>query len=52
MIEAMTKVPDMIAYLDGKTLQGQLTPEEFDKVKALVTKAGMPGEAAAVVGRG
>lgn len=49
MMEAMGKVPDMIAYLDGKSLQGQLTAEEFEKVKALVSKAGLPGEAAAVV---
>lgn len=49
LIEAMTKVPDQIAYLDGKTLQGQLTPEEFTKVQALVAKAGMPGEAAVVL---
>lgn len=49
LIEAMTKVPEQIAYLDGKTLQAQLTADEFEKVKKLVGKYGMPGEAAVVL---
>ena len=49
MIEAMTKVPELLAYTDGTTLQAQLTADEFDKVTKLVGKTGMPGEAAAVI---
>jgi uncharacterized protein len=49
MLEAMTKVPDLVAYIDGKTLQSQLTDGEYKKVQTLVTKMGMPGEAAAVI---
>jgi uncharacterized protein len=49
MIEAMTKVPELLAYTDGTTLQAQLSPAEFTKVTNLVGKTGMPGEAATVI---
>jgi uncharacterized protein len=49
LIEAMGKMPQLLAYTDGLTLEGQLTPDEFVKVKDLVAKAGMPGELAAVI---
>ena len=46
LVEAMTKVPQLLAYSDGSTLQAQLTADEFKKVQALVAKSGLPGEAA------
>jgi uncharacterized protein YbaP (TraB family) len=49
LIEAMTKVPELLAYAGGSTLQAQLTPDEFKKVQALVTKTGMPADAAVVL---
>jgi uncharacterized protein YbaP (TraB family) len=49
MIAAVSKTPQLLAYLDGKTLQSQLSPEEFDKVVKVVGKAGMPAQAAAVL---
>lgn len=49
MIAAVAKMPELLAYLDGNTLHGQLSPEEFDKVVKVVGKAGMPAEAAAVL---
>ena len=49
MIETLAKVPELLAYTDGATLQGQLTADEFKKVQALVAKSGMPGEAAIVL---
>ena len=47
--EAMGKSPQLMAYTDGQTLDAQITPEEFAKVQGLVSKAGMPGEAAKVL---
>lgn len=49
MLAAMTKVPELLAYRDGATLQAQLTPDEYAKVQALITKSGMPAEAAVVL---
>lgn len=49
MLAAMTKVPELLAYRDGTTLQAQLTPDEYGKVQALITKSGMPAEAAVVL---
>ena len=41
---AMLTSPADLIYSDGRTLSGQLTPEEFAKVKAIVTSSGMPGD--------
>ncbi|MGQ0455847.1 MAG: TraB/GumN family protein [Hyphomicrobium sp.] len=41
---AMAKAGDLIVYADGRTLSQYLTPDEFNKVKAVVGKSGMPGE--------
>lgn len=49
MLAAMTKVPELLAYRDGTTLQAQLTPDEYAKVQTLITKSGMPAEAAVVL---
>ncbi len=49
VLEAMAKVPDLLAYTDGTTLQAQLTGDEFKKVQAFVAKSGMPPEAAIVL---
>lgn len=49
MLAAMTKVPELLAYRDGTTLQAQLTPDEYAKVQGLITKSGMPAEAAVVL---
>ncbi|MEQ1651203.1 MAG: TraB/GumN family protein [Hyphomicrobium sp.] len=49
MMEAMTKVPELLAYTDGTTLNSQLTADEYAKVQKLITKTGMPGEAASVI---
>lgn len=49
IVEAMAKVPELLAYTDGTTLNGQLTADEYAKVQKVVTKTGMPGEAAAVI---
>lgn len=49
MLAAMTKVPELLAYGDGTTLQAQLTPDEYTKVQGLITKSGMPAEAAVVL---
>lgn len=49
MLAAVGKMPELLAYLDGTTLQGQLTPEEYDKVVKLVGKMGMPPQAAIVL---
>jgi uncharacterized protein len=49
LVEAMGKVPQLLAYADGSTLKGQLTEDEFKKVQALVAKSGLPGEAAVVL---
>ena len=49
MMAAMTKVPDLLAYTDGTTLKAQLSEAEFAKVQQLITKTGMPGDAAVVL---
>jgi uncharacterized protein len=49
LVEAMTKVPGLLAYSDGSTLKGQLTDDEFQKVQRLVAKSGLPGEAAVML---
>jgi uncharacterized protein YbaP (TraB family) len=49
MMAAMTKVPELLAYTDGTTLKAQLTESEYAKVQQLITKTGMPGDAAAVL---
>lgn len=49
MLAAMTKVPELLAYRDGTTLQTQLTPDEYAKVQTLITKSGMPAETAVVL---
>lgn len=49
MLAAMTKVPELLAYRDGTTLQAQLSPDEYAKVQGLITKSGMPAEAAVVL---
>jgi uncharacterized protein len=49
LMEAMGKVPELLAYTDGSTLEGQLTPDEYKKVQALVAKSGMPGELATLL---
>lgn len=49
MMATVSKMPELLAYLDGKTLKSQLSPEEFAKVESIVGKMGMPSEAAAVL---
>ena len=49
LIEAMTKVPELLAYADGSTLQAQLAADEYKKVEEVVVKTGMPKEAAVVL---
>lgn len=49
LVEAMGRVPELLAYNDGSTLQGQLTADEFKKVQGLVAKSGIPGELAIVL---
>jgi uncharacterized protein len=49
LVEAMGKVPQLLAYADGATLKAQLTGDEFKKVQALVAKSGLPGDAAVVL---
>ena len=48
MASMMAKAGDTIVYSDGRTLEEQLTPEEFKQVQGLVEKTGVPAEAAAV----
>jgi uncharacterized protein YbaP (TraB family) len=43
------KSPQLLAYADGKSLQAQLTENEFKKAQALVAKTGLPGQTAAVL---
>jgi uncharacterized protein len=45
---AMVKAADMIIFTDGRSLQSLLEPDEFERVKSVVTKSGMPGEFAGV----
>jgi uncharacterized protein len=49
LVEAMTKVPELLAYADGSTLKEQLTEGEFKKVQGLVAKSGLPGDAAVML---
>lgn len=42
----MGPAQSFLIYTDGRTLSAQLAPEEFDKVKAVVTSSGLPGEVA------
>lgn len=45
---ALAKAADMLVFTDGRNLETLLTKDEFDKVKAVVSKSGMPGEFAGV----
>jgi len=45
----MAGAGQQLIYTDGKTLDGQLTSEEFTKVKALIAKSGMPDELAGIL---
>lgn len=38
-----------LVYADGRTLADQLTPEEFEKVKKVVSSSGLPGDAAGML---
>lgn len=40
---------DTLVYSDGRSLSGELTPDEFAKVKDLMHASGMPGELAGVI---
>lgn len=46
---AMAKAQGLLVYADGKTLQAQLSDDEFKKVRQVVTKAGMPENSAVVL---
>jgi uncharacterized protein YbaP (TraB family) len=46
---AMAKAQGFLVYTDGKTLQAQLSDDEFKKVRQVVTKAGMPENSAVVL---
>jgi uncharacterized protein YbaP (TraB family) len=41
---AMSKAAGLIVYTDGKSLNAQLSGEEYRKVQEIVAKSGMPGE--------
>lgn len=43
---AMLKAPKLLTFNDGRRLDGMLTPEEFERVKAVLGSNGMPGEVA------
>lgn len=49
MASMMANAGSMLIYADGRTLESQLTPEEFKQVQGLITKSGMPGEVASVM---
>lgn len=40
---------DLLIYKDGKTLDAQLTPDEFGQVKKLIEKSGLPGDVATLI---
>jgi uncharacterized protein YbaP (TraB family) len=46
---AMTKAQGLVVYAGGKTLNGQLSADEFKQVQAVVKHAGMPEAVAAVL---
>lgn len=46
---AIAKSANMMIFTDGRRLDKLLPPEDFATVKALVSKSGMPGEAATVI---
>lgn len=45
----MESAGDLLIYTDGRTLNAQLTPDEFERVKKLVEKYGLPGDAATLI---
>ncbi len=46
MAGAMMQAPKLVMFTDGRRLDGMLTPEEFEKVKATLATSGMPVEVA------
>ncbi|MFY0612807.1 MAG: TraB/GumN family protein [Hyphomicrobiaceae bacterium] len=49
MLKAVSKVPQLMVYVDGSRLDQKLTQAEFKQVSGLLSKAGMPAEMAAIV---
>lgn len=45
---AIAKAARLVLFTDGRTLDDLLSDEEYDKVKATLTGAGLPGEMAAM----
>lgn len=46
MSGAMMQAPKLVMFTDGRRLDGMLTPDEFEKVKATLNSSGMPTEVA------
>ncbi len=49
MATMMANAGEKLIYTDGRTLEAQLTTEEFKQVQALVAKDGMPADVAMVM---
>ena len=49
MMKSIQKVPQLMIYTDGSRLDQKLSEAEFKQVSALLAKAGMPAQMAAVV---
>ena len=49
MLAAVSKTPELLTYLDGKSLRDRLTAEEYAKIQKVVARLGMPAEAASVL---
>ena len=49
MATMMANAGEKLIYTDGRTLENQLTAEEFKQVQALVAKDGMPADVAMVM---
>lgn len=45
---AIAKAAQLVLFTDGRTLDDLLSREEYNKVKATLTDAGLPGETAAI----
>ena len=49
MMQAVSKVPQLMVYTDGSRLDQKLTEDDFKKVTGVLNKAGMPGQMAALI---
>lgn len=49
MMRGIQRVPQLMVYTDGSRLDQKLSAAEFEQVKAVLTKSGMPAQMAAVI---